>query len=280
MNYEIILSNNIEKFTFLYELNDDIPTKKWEKLSKQTSPQDLRKSLNPWRGMKSMYNKQVSRLNETIDELNSWIPVKIENKWQLNDPFNSLNSLHIHFPKLEKEQLEVEKREQLTKFNDIIHELQVLLSSYKSDIEYIYLLLCCDNTPFITMEDEDFKFFKPYVNFGDLTLHYCHVGRHPLELLLSNDTDCPEDQIIPQYRYSSYHTLRFFTIPDLTEKFKNFYYTSNLSWPYKLEDPKLAFGYINLGKLKTINNKQYKNHQDILTIVKSCDKILDWQFNG
>ena len=104
MNYEIILSNNIEKFVFLYELNDDTPTKQWIELSKKTSPSDLRKNLNPWRGIKSTYREQVSNLNEVIDELNCWLPIKIENKWQLSNPINSLNNLHIHFTKFEKEE--------------------------------------------------------------------------------------------------------------------------------------------------------------------------------
>jgi hypothetical protein len=278
MNYEIILSNGLEQFIFSYELNDDAPTKNWVNLSKETSPIDLRKSLNPWRGILSTYNDLVNDFNEVIDELNCWLPVKIENKWQINDPIKSLNCLHIHFPELEKEELDPIKRNQFTRFNDLIHGLQQILN--KSRKENIYLLLCCDNSHKIKIDDEDFKFFKPYVNFGDLTLQYCHVGRHPIELFLSNDIDCPKDQIIPQYQYSSYHTLRFFTIPNLSEIFKNFYNTSKLSWPYKLEDPKLAVGYINLGKLKTINNKQYNNQKDIITIVKSCNKILDWQFNG
>ena len=84
MNYEIILSNGLEQFIFSYELNDDAPTKNWVNLSKETSPIDLRKSLNPWRGILSTYNDLVNDFNEVIDELNCWLPVKIENKWQIN----------------------------------------------------------------------------------------------------------------------------------------------------------------------------------------------------
>lgn len=276
MEYKIVLGNDeLEQYTFSYELNNDNPTKVWSDLVKQTVPNDLRKSLNPWRGVFSNYNTSVKQLNDVIDELNTWMPKKIEHKWQLDEPIKSLNLLHIHFPELEKGEIDSTKRDQLTRFNDLIHGLQVILHN-KSNAELLYILLCCDNTNQVKIDEQDFKFFKPYVNFGDLTLHYCHVGRHPLELLLSNDTDCPQDQVIPQYNYSAFHTLRFFTISDCSQKFKKFYHESNISWPYDLNDPKLALGYINLGKLRTVNNKHYTN-QDILSIVKSCNKILDWQ---
>jgi hypothetical protein len=276
MEYKIVLGNDeLEQYTFSYELNNDNPTKVWSDLVKHTVPNDLRKSLNPWRGVSSNYNASVKQLNDVIDELNAWMPNKIENKWQLDEPTKSLNLLHVHFPELEKGEIDSTKRDQLTRFNDLIHGLQVILHN-KPNAELLYILLCCDNTNQVKIDEQDFKFFKPYVNFGDLTLHYCHVGRHPLELLLSNDTDCPKDQVIPQYNYSAFHTLRFFTISDCLQKFKKFYHESNISWPYDLNDTRLALGYINLGKLRTVNNKQYTN-QDISSIVKSCNKILDWQ---
>ena len=277
MNYEITLGNDTEKFVFTYELNDNEPTKIWSSLTSNLTPKDLRSSLNPWRGIVSDYEKSVKSLNNLIDDLNLWVPEKISYKWDINEPLKSLNNLHIHFPNLEKIILESSKRDQLTRFNDLIHGLQMIISGFNNS-EKLYLLLCCDNSPRVQINEEHFKFFNSEIKFGDLTLHYCHVGRHPLEIFLSNDLDCPKEQIIPQHYISSYHTLRFFDIPNCKEKFKKFYYDSKLEWPFNLEDNRLAFGYINLGKLITVNNIKYTDQGKIKSIVKACNKILSWQF--
>jgi hypothetical protein len=278
MIYQVTIGDDFDEFKLNYELNSQEPTLIWKSLANETKPRDLRKSLNPWRGVKDSYSSMVVQLNDTIDELNQWIPEKLNSKWNLDKPFESLNNLHIHFPKHEKTEIDSTKKSQLTKFNDLIHGLQVILEARSKNSDLLYLLLCCENKPKnIDIDLEYFKFFKPYFSFGDLTLHYCHVGRHPLEIFLSNDIDCPADQIKPQSEISTYHTLRFFDLENYSTQFKKFYYLSKLSWPYKLEDPRLAFGYINLGKLSNINEKIYSK-TEIVNIVKSCNKILDWQF--
>lgn len=277
MIYQITLANDDRQFDFNYELNDNNPTKTWVELSKETTVSDLRRSLNPWRGITTDYLIMVDKLNSLIDKLNEWIPEKILNKWESEDPVKSLNNLHIHFPEQEKYETDAVKLGQLTAFNDLIHEIENILSSKQIDIDLVYLLLCCDNTSMMDLEESDYQFFEPEINFGDLTLHYCQVGRHPLELFLTKDYDCPPEQIVPQFQISSYHTLRFFDLPNRKEKFQQFYYDSKLQWPYKLNDKRLSVGYINLGKLTDINGKQYDRHE-ILQIVKSCNKILNWKF--
>lgn len=277
MIYQIVLGNDYQRFELNYELNDNEPTKIWSELARETRPSDLRSSLNPWRGNRNDYDSSVKELFCVIEELNEWLPEKIYGKWDYNNPIKSLNNLHIHFPEHEKSETDSIKRKQLTRFNDLIHGLGVIIGSKHNEVELLYLLLCCDSSRRVNLEEHHFNFFQPKVDFGDLTLHYCHVGRHPLELVLSNDTDCPADQIIPQYQISAYHTLRFFQIQDTTERFKNFYTASKLNWPYTLTDKRLALGYINLGKLTTINGKKLER-AEIISTVKNCNTVLDWQF--
>jgi len=277
MNYQITLGNNFERFNFNYELNDNNPTKTWVELAKETKPADLRGSLDPWRGITTDYSAMVDRLNTVINQLNEWIPEKITSKWELDDPVKSLNNLHIHFPEHEKYETDAVKLSQLVCFNDLIHGIENICSSKQINKDLIYLLVCCDTSRIFKLKESDYKFFDSQVNFGDLTLHYCQVGRHPLEILLTKDLDCPPDQIIPQSEISSYHTLRFFDLPNRRKRFEQFYYESKLQWPYELTDERLSFGYINLGKLTDINGRQYDKNET-LQIVKSCDKILNWEF--
>lgn len=277
MIYQITLANDYEQFKFNYELNDNNPTKTWVELAKETKPSDLRSSLDPWRGNSSSYLKMVDTLNSVIDEINVWMPEKINGKWEPDNPVKSLNNLHIHFPEHERYETDPIKRDQLTKFNDLIHGLEAICKSKTINKDLMYLLLCCDNTRMIDLEEYDYQFFQPKLDFGDLTLQYCHVGRHPIELLLSNDSDCPPEQIVPQSQISSYHTMDFYSIPPLDTYFQQFYYNSGLTWPYELTDKRMAIGFINLGKLTTINERRYDN-DETLQIVKSCNKILNWQF--
>lgn len=277
MIYQITLANNYDQFVFNYELNDNNPTKTWVELAKETKPSDLRSSLNPWRGISSSYSTMVEMLNSVIDEINVWLPEKINGKWESNDPVNSLNKLHIHFPEHEKYETDDIRREQLTKFNDLIHGLESVCKSTQIKMDLPYLLLCCDNTRMVDLQESDYQFFQPKFDAGDLTLQYCQVGRHPMEIMLSNDYDCPAEQIVPQFQISSYHTMDFYSIPHLGKNFEKFYYDSGLTWPYELTDKRLAIGFINLGKLTTINEKRYDS-RDTLEIVKSCNKILNWKF--
>lgn len=277
MIYEITIEGN-DSYTLQYELNDNSPTKTWLSLTQETSVDNLRKSLNPWQGQTSQYNQVVNDLMLVISELNSWLPSKIKNSWDFNRPVQSLNELHAHFPDNWSQEPSSEHREQLTRFNDLIHCLELIIVNKTKNIDLLYLLICCDTSKKVEIKQEEFNFFTSEVNFGDLTLHYCHVGRHPFEVFLSNDLDCPSDQIIPQYSISSYHTLRFHSYINCARLFKNFYYKSKIQWPYMLDDKRLAFGYIPLGKLTTINNKIYKSEKDITNIINSCNKILDWQF--
>ena len=271
------MSNRHDKFIFSYELNNTNPTNVWVNLAKETKPTDLRGSLQPWRGLTTDYSAMVNRLNTLIDKINEWIPEKIVSKWESNDPLKSLNALHIHFPDHEQYETDQIKLDQLSCFNDLIHGLENICSSKNIGMDLIYLLLCCDNTRMIDLQKSDYKFFEPEINFGDLTLHYCHVGRHPMEILLSKDYDCPSHQIIPQSKISSYHTLRFFDLPNRRKRFEEFYYDSKLQWPYNLEDERMAVGYINLGKLTNINDRCY-DKSDTLQIVKSCNQIVNWEF--
>jgi hypothetical protein len=54
--------------------------------------------------------------------------------------------------------------------------------------------------------------------------------------------------------------------------FHKFYESSTLKQVIGFDDPKMAFGYIPLGKLVTS-----KSLQEVVDQVKLCDKIIDWQ---
>ena len=275
--YEITLCTpDVIKLT--YKLYSHGPAQTWAKLINNCSVEQLRKSLNPIRAVTNIQDK-INELIQLIEKMNSWMPTKIIAFSNTDTIANNLNRLHIHFPELEKSETDTSRLYQLSAYNDLIHELETLNDAKNSNKNLSYILLCPDapgSNELISVED--FKYFTPNRNSGDLLLHYCHVGRHPFELYVNNDVNCPADQILPQYEISPFHTLRFFEFKLDWKKFVNFYYASKLKWPYEITDPRLAVGYIPVGTLIKINNIEIINNvtyqEELLT---PLSKIISWK---
>lgn len=277
--YTITLGKGSDSYQFKYELESHRPAQEWAKIMQTVSVDTLRPSLNPWHGLTRSPTEKIKRLNELIDLLNSWLPItdKIAGYWDDNDRQGSLNRLHIHFPEHEKNQPDPVKLSQLSEYNDIIHGIEDIIR-ITSTKEYIWLLLVPNKDSEINLNDDDYKHFHPNRFFGELCLHYSHVGRHPLELLKARDFSCPLDQILPQRLITSYHSLRFyddFSAYQYRYWLSQFYPKSTLQHLYSIDDPKLAFGYITLGKLVAVNDN-ILSKEEILSIVKTSNKILGW----
>ena len=275
--YEITLCTpDIKKLT--YKVYTHKPAQTCAKLINNCNVNQLRKSLNPIRAINNMEEK-INELMQLIEKMNLWIPTKIITFSNDDSIANNLNRLHIHFPELEKSETDTSRLEQLSAYNDLIHELETLNVAKKFNKNFSYILICPDihNELNELISIEDFKYFTPNRNIGDLMLHYCHVGRHPLELYLNNDVNCPVEQIVPQYRISPYHTLRFSKFTLDWKKFTNFYYDSKLTWPYEITDPKLAVGYIPIGTLIKINDVEVENNTMYQELLMPDTTILGWK---
>lgn len=273
--YEITIGNDTNQYQLQYQLYSHRPAQVWAEIINNLTVNDLRPTLDPWRGLTRSWDQKFNEFKQLIKDLNQWVPKKINEDWYDGDIGQSLNNLHTSWPEPYEHVTDLIKEQQLVRFNDLIHGLQVINSSKNAGKDRLYLLLCSDKSDRIPFEQDDYQYFKPNIAFGDLTLHYTEVGRHPLELYINNDTNCPPDQVVPQSVISSYHTLRFFDIPATWEGFAEFYQSSGIAWPYQLEDPKLAVGYISLGKLNSINNNYY-TREEAFNTVYSCNQIIGW----
>jgi hypothetical protein len=277
--YSIILQGKDEKCTLKYSINDHKSAQVWAGLMKECDSTSLRESLDPWQNFHIIdINQKILQLEELIDRLNEWLPndEKILRKWNYDDHKESVNRLHVHFPEQEKTITDPTKKNQLTKYNDLIHEIEEL--TFRPNEQRPYLLICPDGIEDIPLTD--FLNFSAKRFFGELCLHYCHVGRHPFELYSAGDVDCPIDQIIPQHSINTYHTLRFYDDSCLEQwhmqKFKFFYDQSTIKNKFKFNDPRLTFGYISLGSLKSVNNLTEYNKDELVKLVKHCNTIISW----
>jgi hypothetical protein len=263
-------------YKLTYKLEQHRPAQVWAGLMSKASVNNLRKNLNPWQDFdKNLLTLKISNLENVAKLMNEWLPNKIHEKWDYNNHQQSVNKFHIHFPEQEKNETDIIRKSQLSEYNDLIHEIEVLITGYgKKQIPY--LLICPDDYPTIPLIDDDFLHFKAVRKFGELCLHYCHVGRHPFELFSAYDTECPVDQIIPQKFISTYHTCRFYNDDTMehwiTPKFKKFYEVSTLQQVVNFNDPKMAFGYIPIGQLLTT-----ETDATVLNKVKNSNKIIAWK---
>ena len=274
--YNITLQGS-DTVTLTYKLEKHRPAQVWAGLMSNAKVENLRPTLNPWRDFdKSILPDKVNYLIELVDKLNGWLPDynKITSKWDYNDHQSSVNKFHVHFPEQERNETDPVRRAQLAEYNDLIHEIEMLAINNKK--EYPRLLLCPDGYGLIPLELSDYKLFRAKRFFGELCLHYPHVGRHPYELYMANDINCPTDQIVPQRFISTLHTLRFYDEDALEHyhkgRFHEFYKRSTLKQVIKWNDPTMAFGYIPMGKLVTDLSSV-----EVLDHVKSCDRIINWQ---
>jgi hypothetical protein len=167
----------------------------------------------------------------------------------------------------------------LSEYNDTIHWLESVFYSIWQDKRYestSFFRITLDfnkvlrtSTPIRhKIPDESFKHFTPYLEFGDLTIHYAHVGKHAYEISMNKDYDCPPDQFVPQDEFTGSVSMYFFdnfyqtAISKLKMKayWRNFYNKlgGKHYWKIAFDDPRLAFGYLKIGKLKQIliDNKQ------------------------
>jgi hypothetical protein len=274
--FNIILGNDSQQYELTFELEDHGPAQTWASLISKTSPNDLRKTLDPWRGINRDWNKKIQELKDLIDSLNEWMPNKIPGTFDDDKPRESLNRLHIHFPDQFYKESNRDHQKHLSRYNDLIHEIEGIHSVLKYKKEHFHLLNSFERPIKEKIEDDDYRYFDPNISFGDLKIHYCHVGRNPLEIFFAQDFNCPPEQIICQHLISGNFKIFFHDYVFDREKFKTFYYLSNIKWPYRLNDPRLAIGSIKAGSLVLVDSRDFLR-EDIFSKIRACNKIISWE---
>jgi hypothetical protein len=274
--YNITLSDGSNSYTLQYELEPSRPAQLWAEIMKTTSVSCLRENFDPWQGIARLTKQKVSKLEQLVAEINQLSTYNIDFSWDDQDPQMSLNKLHIHFPNMEKNESNQNLRSLLSEYNDIIHQLE---GEYRFRDKLVWLHILPDNDYRFQLVNDDYKLFTASRKFGDLCLHYPHVGRHPLEIIKAGDFGCPVEQIIHQHEIAAYHTLRFYDDPYSEDQYIDYlakmFGTSTLKDKYQTLDNVLGYGYIKIGNL--IN---YQSKTQILEIVEKTDKIVNWEITG
>lgn len=286
--------NFTDGISITYNLIDDAIVTQWaELISAQTI--DSICPINHYLGYASeeLVTDRINRLYELADLINDSVPDRVikqeinQSNWRVN-----LHQMHIHFPDLKNDETFTHLWPYLTEYNDIIHWLESILlniwgeSPYSSKTSRFRITLDFNksNVTRVPIPDNSYKLFCPLMNYGDLLLHYTHVGKHAHEMLLMKDYTCPKDQFIPQRDFTAsvrMHFLDNFTPPESSSKFydswKQFYDDKGGYdyWGYEIDDPKIAFGYIKIGEIESMPATEEELNEFREKLSKT--RVIDWE---
>lgn len=266
MKFELkLLSQKSENVSICYELNNHSFASSWYESFRSQALKDLRPGrdvFNNFQISKEQLESKINRLHELISFLNTFVTPKIEDRFNLLQPQESVNKLHVHFP--EHERLEKDKKRilALSEYNDLIHYLESHFGQeecrQKWGVELAHLALCFKNSPRTKIQGDEWSLFNTSQIFGQVVSHYPHVGRHPLEIYWAKDTSVPNNQILSQHEIAADSVFHFGTtsrssneeLEEFHRGFKDFYYKFGEDrWPIKIEDPRFALGFVQVARL-------------------------------
>jgi hypothetical protein len=263
MQFVINFTNDI---SLIYDLVDEEITYQWLSIISSRSISDLC-PINHYVGYISEEKIQakIHRLYELSDLINEHAPDRVikqditKESWRV-----ALHVMHVHFPELKNDIAYSHIWPLLTEYNDIIHWLESKLLNVwsnksnmsESSLFRITLDFNKSNPVFLPIPDSAYKLFDPYSLFGELKLHYTHVGKHAQELFIARDMTCPSEQFVPQRTFTASVRLLFtddFKRNDEMASWSRYYNSRGKDfWNIDINDPKIAFGYMKIGQLNSI----------------------------
>ena len=247
-------------------------------------------------------NQRIERLHNLRDIINNHVSEKIVNTRLTVENFSqTLNLMHVHFPELEADPDYEHLHPYLSEYNDTIHWLESILAVVwgkppgvsESGLFSINLDFNKSDVTFKEIPEDAYELFEFGGNFGDLLLHYTHVGKNAHELFFTSDLECPKNQFVPQSTYCASARLYFTDNFSDTEEKKNYLYSQWRDYyirrggkdyfGYNITDPKIRLGFIKLGNLEKIYingvNMTIPNNQEELNSFRKVlvnTEIIEW----
>lgn len=286
--FVIRFTSDIELY---YNLVEHEISDHWSTLITERTVDDLCK-INHYAGCHNttLLESRINRLYELIDIINPHTPNKIDKvRFSENNYQDALNKMHVHFPELENDNNYVFLRKYLSEYNDIIHWLEPTIAdhytnnttnskfSIKLDFNKVQPLL-----PKYVIPESAYKLFNGCFTFGQLMLHYVHVGRHAWELFYAKDLICPKEQYLPQSEYNATVRLHFYnnSLDNIINRYKflqswhKFYVDRGGKdfFDCEVQDPKIRFGYCQIGMLSSIIE-----NQTIIPLPKTIEEIISFR---
>ena len=194
-----------------------------------------------FKGFGETVEQLQEQLQGVVDQLQLIIPME-------HTDVLDTNKLHSEFPKYND--LYLDDPDTLTllrKFNTLIHHIEQI-----SRYPYPAFQFACFD-PGVDIKPEWYKLFTPFKRKGEMYMHYPHVGKHFLELFLDKDYDVLPEQIVLTQKIANTFSFWCGDLPPVDtneswQKLETFFNEVKDKLPYEWGDPRLAIGYIPIGK--------------------------------
>lgn len=287
---KIILGNaSNSTYTLTFELLDIPIAHKWlnelAEFIDNNQPFDDRERFYNFPYSKFTTEYVVNYLNSLIDTINEYAPGLVEHRAFATMSQDTLNYLHHIF---EVYHGLYDEQQSNTFFNNAPLNVKQALSDLNI---WIHRYETLNGMPrFVgtwygkpsrkVLAEEDFQHFSLVEHWGDLMINYCEVGKNLFDIFHDNDQYIDPIAFKPLHYYSVDFTVRFTNESDqyynnLTDQVWEYYDTHQTFFQthgYKKYDPKLALGWLSIGKIITIESKevvldQIGKHQYIKEII-------------
>jgi hypothetical protein len=200
----------------------------------------------------------------------------------------ALNTLHVNFPEFFQNDLDHTKFQSAHEMNLLIHWLEYeLVNLYENKENYLFNLDFNHYPPAYNLKtdfpENEYGYFSPDLQFGNLHLHYIFIGRHFLEMFDAQDVVSPARHFVPQHAFNATCGL-VFSEPrdkDQLEADMRAYYTRQQGvdfFGHGYDDPKLAKGFFKLGTLDGLQAYASKQQRQALRTALQRSSITAWRF--
>jgi len=219
---------------------------------------------------------------------------------------DACNLLHRYFEELQGtawqiskyyKQADVETKYAIRQLNNICHEIESWVLSYrKSIVEPEWMrpsqITTFLNAPRHDLHEEDFELFKENRydrELGGVYLHWSQVGKTLFEVFRDEHAPVMTEALCSEINHQKFYSGEFDiewgdTITEATHKFKKQEIDEYRQWlkdnNYEWEDPTLSLGYIKIGQIDLESSFQETAFKKIYDVMKNNLNISKIQIIG
>ena len=219
---------------------------------------------------------------------------------------DACNLLHRYFEELQGtawqiskyyKQADIETKYAIRQLNNICHEIESWVLSYrKSIVEPEWMrpsqITTFLNAPRHDLHEEDFELFKENRydrELGGVYLHWSQVGKTLFEVFRDEHAPVMTEALCSEINHQKFYSGEFDiewgdTITEATHKFKKQEIDEYRQWlkdnNYEWEDPTLSLGYIKIGQIDLESSFQETAFKKIYDVMKNNLNISKIQIIG
>jgi len=273
-------NNHNDKLKLKYALRDTNIAKKW--LQRVLLAQELKYTIDdPTRfygfdSKEKQENDALQSINSLIDKLENFWKIPINKRLNNINDQDTLNFLHhifeINHGLYNQKKLNPQFQKHISQLNILVHRCENITRGVFPNHVVTYFNLPRTEK----LENEDFKYFVPNIEFGTVYLNYTEIGKTLFDLMVDNDQYIDATAFKPWEHFSADFVVHFHstTYKNLTDELRDYYLLHQdffESLGYNWDILSRSIGNIPVADLVT--------DVDVLTLIKSRQFVKAVEFS-